>query len=274
MLTIDERKFIYHYAYLPEHLTDYVEAVSGAAPFLIDHFLCFHRRRHLLFIGYPLENENADIQKAYSNACRKFNPATIALITGKSWIPEENHEQQAPDMYYRLEIPPAAVAADVNYMLRRAAKELTFRKGQFGKDHKKLVKSFLQSHNLTREQRHVYKRIPDYLKRSPSTRLLEARKENALVAFSVVDIGSADYAFYVFNFRSIRINVPGASDLLFHEMIKLASSEGKKAINLGLGVNTGIRRFKEKWGGVPFLSYNSVVMRRDTLELGDIAKKL
>ena len=42
--------------------------------------------------------------------------------------------------------------------------------------------------------------------------------------------------------------MPGASDLLFSEMAQLAQSEGKEAINLGLGVHTGIRRFKEKMG--------------------------
>ncbi|MDD5245241.1 MAG: hypothetical protein PHU49_14630, partial [Syntrophorhabdaceae bacterium] len=39
------------------------------------------------------------------------------------------------------------------------------------------------------------------------------------------------------------------------EMINLAQEKGKNLINLGLGVNSGIRRFKEKWGGVPFLRY-------------------
>ncbi|MFZ3090961.1 MAG: hypothetical protein WA240_10125 [Nitrospirota bacterium] len=32
-------------------------------------------------------------------------------------------------------------------------------------------------------------------------------------------------------------------------MINLAKEHGKGYINLGLGVNNGIRRFKEKWGG-------------------------
>jgi len=49
--------------------------------------------------------------------------------------------------------------------------------------------------------------------------------------------------------------VPHASDLLFFEMLTLAKEYGKNYINLGLGVNEGIRRFKEKWGGVPFLRY-------------------
>ena len=74
--------------------------------------------------------------------------------------------------------------------------------------------------------------------------------------------------------RSIKINVPGASDLLFEEMVKLSQSQGKKAINLGLGVHAGIRRFKEKWGGVPFLPYHSVLVQREDMDLGKLANKL
>jgi hypothetical protein len=274
MLTNDERQIIYQHGYLPEHLTDYVEAVSGADPFLIEQFLCFHRRRHMVFIGYPLGDENADIQKAYDAACRKFKPSTVALVCSESWIPEEEYQKQPADMYYQLKLPPEEVTADVAYMVRRAAKELSFRQGKFSKEHRKLVKAFMKAQDLRQEQRHIFKHIQDYLKRSTSAHLLEVRKENALAAFSIVDTGAADYAFYMFSFRSGKISVPGASDLLFNEMIKLAENEGKKVINLGLGVHTGIRRFKEKWGGVAFLAYNSVLLRRGTVELGDIAKKL
>jgi hypothetical protein len=35
----------------------------------------------------------------------------------------------------------------------------------------------------------------------------------------------------------------------------MAREYGKGYINLGLGVNPGIRRFKEKWGGKPSLPY-------------------
>ncbi|MBA4424082.1 MAG: hypothetical protein C0390_13460, partial [Syntrophus sp. (in: bacteria)] len=42
---------------------------------------------------------------------------------------------------------------------------------------------------------------------------------------------------------------------LFLEMIHLTREHGKSTINLGLGVNEGIRRFKKKWCGKPFLRY-------------------
>ena len=129
-------------------------------------------------------------------------------------------------------------------------------------------------HRFNQRQKYLFKHISQYLKASDSAVLLEARMGNELVAFNIVDLGAADYAFYLFSFRSSKINVPGASDLLFHEMVNLAQAEGKKAINLGLGVNAGIRRFKEKWGGVPFLPYVSAMVHRGPVDLGRLAQKL
>jgi hypothetical protein len=43
--------------------------------------------------------------------------------------------------------------------------------------------------------------------------------------------------------------------LLLAELIKLSREYGKDCIHLGLGISNGIRRFKEKWGGKPSLSY-------------------
>jgi hypothetical protein len=127
---------------------------------------------------------------------------------------------------------------------------------------------------LTKDHKLIFERIPHYLKRSRAARLLEARKGDVLVAFTIVDMGSANYAFYLFNFRSVEENVPGASDLLFHEMVSLAQSERKEVINLGLGIHPGIRRFKVKWGGIPFLPYASALVQREPLELGTLVHKL
>ena len=125
-----------------------------------------------------------------------------------------------------------------------------------------------------RRQKYIFKNMPQYLKASDSAVLLEARTKNELAAFNIVDLGAADYAFYLFSFRSNKKKVPGASDLLFHEMVKLAQAEGKKTVNLGLGVNAGIRRFKEKWGGVPFLDYCSALIDKRQVDIGNLAKKL
>ena len=127
---------------------------------------------------------------------------------------------------------------------------------------------------MTKEQKNLFKRFPEYLKRSDSARLVEARKEGKLAAFSVLDLGSEHYGFYLFNFRSRELNVPGASDLLLHEMIRLSVHAEKTSLNLGLGLHPGVRRFKEKWGAVPFLSYASREIQTRSTDISRLLKKL
>jgi len=274
MLSSEELRLVYERAYIPEHLPNYVEAVSSAEPHLHDDCLCFTRGTHLIFIGYPLNTETDNAPRSYESACKRFRPATAAVIAPQLWFPDQTYEIQPGDSYYRLELPLGSLDPELSYMVRRAARELQVREGTFGKDHRRLVKDFISGHELTREHKLIFERIPYYLKRSKAARLLEARKGDVLVAFTIMDLGSANYAFYLFNFRSVKENVPGASDLLFYEMVSLAQSEGKVAINLGLGIHPGICRFKEKWGGIPFLPYATALIRRKPFGMDTMVDKL
>jgi hypothetical protein len=247
MLNHEEFSRIYQQAYLPEHLPDYVEAISGATTFLHGNYLCFIRKNHLIFNGFPLGENTGDVVGAYKTACEKF---------------------------HRLALPLTALDSQVAYMVRRGQRELNVRLGTFDREHKRLIKDFIKTHDLNAAQIYIYKHIRHYLKHCTSARILEARRGDLLVAFTILDLGAAEYAFYLFNFRSRTINVPGTSDLLFKEMVELAQSEHKRAINLGLGIHSGIRRFKEKWGGVPFLPYCSAMLYRNDLDLGKLADKL
>ena len=275
MLNTEERRLVYKHAYLPEHLPDYVEAISGAEVHLqTDDYLCFSRGSHLIFIGYPLKDETSDIERAYQVACERFRPSTIAIIAPKIWLPSHIYEAQPEDSYYLLDLPLVSIDAEVAYMVRRAGRELRVEEGVFGKEHKRLVKDFISGHDLSQEQKEIYKGIPRYMKHARTAHLIEVRKGDDLVAFNIVDMGAAKYAFYLFNIRSTKKKVPGASDLLFHEMVRMAQAEGKKALNLGLGIHPGVRRFKEKWGGRPFLTHASALVTRKPLEVGRLADKL
>lgn len=274
MLDSEDRRWIFQHAYLPEHLPDYVVAVSGAKAYLHDNYLCFIRDNHLTFIGYPLGNDSRDLPGAYTAACERFQPSTVALIAPKIWLSPETYEKQPQDSYYRLDLPLRILHPGVAYMIRRAERELQIAYGEYGREHRRMVNGFISKHRLTSGQKRIFTHIQYYLKNSKSARLIEARKGTKLAAFTITDMGSADYAFYMFNFRSTRDKMPGASDLLFNEMVNLARSEEKKAINLGLGIHAGIRRFKEKWGGVPFLSYASALVPGKPVGLGKLANKL
>jgi hypothetical protein len=274
MLSNEERQKIHRHAYIPEHLPDYVETVSNSRAHFIDNYLCFHRRSHLIFNGYPLVEKAGDVSRAYDAACSQFKPSTVAVLAPEIWLAEETYEHQATDEYFKLTLPLKSIDSEVAYMVRRAEKEVSLHHGVFKREHKRMIKEFIKSRELSKAQTYIYKQIPAFLKRCESCKIIETRKGSHLTAFSILDLGSQDYAFYLFNFRSNKFNVPGASDWLFKEMAAIASSEGKRAINLGLGINPGIRRFKEKWGGKRFMSYHSILVRRETMDLGGLANKL
>lgn len=274
MLNPEELHRVYQQGYLPEHLPDYVEAISGAESHLLENHLCYVRKNHLLFVGYAFGGDHGHNPHAYQAACNRFQPSTAAIIAPEIWKLADPFEQQPPDVYYRLNLRAGPPAPGVAYMIRRAEKETGVYNGQFGKEHKKLIKGFIGGHTLSAEQKYVFKNIQRYIEHSATGRLLEVRKKGRLAAFTIVDLGSADSAYYLFNFRSAQVPVPGASDLLFSQMVNLAQTAGKKTINLGLGINKGIRRFKEKWGGVPFLPYTSALVHRGPVDFGTLAHKL
>ncbi|HUT70125.1 MAG TPA: hypothetical protein VMW89_05570 [Desulfatiglandales bacterium] len=274
MLTNEELRLVYERALIPEHLPSYVEAVSSGEPYLQDDCLCFARRKHLIFIGYPLGTETGNPSQSFESACERFRPTTVSVITPRLWFRDATYKTQSRDSYYKLDLPLETIPPELAYMIRRASREVAVGEGTFGRAHRKLINEFISGHGLSEEYRQIYKRIPHYLERSKTARLLEARRENTLIAFAIADLGSARYAFYLFNIRSTNEHVPGASDMLFYEMVKLSQSEGKTAINLGLGIHPGVRRFKEKWGGTPFLPYCSAFIRRDPLEMDGLVNKL
>ncbi|MCJ7712987.1 hypothetical protein MUO66_00810, partial [Candidatus Bathyarchaeota archaeon] len=200
MLSKNECNFICQHAYLPEHLPEYVEAVSGAKSYLIDNYLCYSRKKHLIFIGYPLGIQTGDTALVFQNACERFNPSTITIIAPERWYEEKPVDWQPDDHYYKLDLPLEKPEPEVLYMIRRAQKELQVSEGKLKKQHKKLIKDFVDQHNFSKEQRNVFKNIPQYLKNSSTARMIEAKHGNKLAAFSIVDLGSADFAFYLFNF--------------------------------------------------------------------------
>ncbi len=60
---------------------------------------------------------------------------------------------------------------------------------------------------------------------------------------------------YVIGARSRQYAVPHAGDALFALMLERVGAVGSELVQLGLGVNAGITRFKRKWGAEPQLPY-------------------
>jgi hypothetical protein len=273
MITASQQNDISGRAYLPEHIPQYVTAISHTEPFLIDDFLVHVKKDHLTFVGYPLKEpfEEKRMRSVLEKEIKRFRPESVSLIAPS--IPFSIHDCIHPpsDHYYRLELSSLSISQKLRNMLSRASRDLSVEKNRdFDEEHRKIVEAFLNTHPVDEATRFIFKRIGDYLSSSPTAWVFDARNnKNELVAFDVAEFTPIDYILYMFNFSSEALYVPGASDLLLSEVIQQAKTERKKYINLGLGINPGVTFFKKKWGAVAFLPYASCVyhpQRKENLE--------
>jgi hypothetical protein len=259
MMTTQEQGYVKEQGYVPEHVVRYVAAISEGEPFLFQNFVVYARKDHLIFVGYPLKEvfEEGTMGKALKEAIKRFKPREV-VVTAPA-IPSfvADPKTLTYDQYYRLDLSCLAISQKVRNMLNRARRDLAVsRHRTFGEDHRQLVNDFLKTHPVEGETRFIFDRIDRYMGSSETAWIFEAReKGDRLVAFDIADFEPNHFAIYMFNFNSEVLPIPGASDLLLFEVIQKAQGDGKRYINLGLGIHRGITFFKKKWGGIPFLPH-------------------
>ena len=260
MITPQEEAYVSERAYIPEHIVNLMGPISKGEPFLKEDHLGFVKDNWLIFVGYPLDRNSPQerTERAVKQAIETFRPEYLWFI-GPEILPSllGSCTERETDRYYTLDIEKTNVKPSLQRVADKASKELTVERSHaFFKDHKMLIAELLKREKLPPRIRELYLAMPDYIARSSSACVLNARDKNGkLCAFFVVELGAKNFSAYVLGSHSKKHYVPHASDLLFYEMIKLTREHGKHTIHLGLGVNEGIRKFKEKWGGIPFLNY-------------------
>lgn len=253
---IDKEAWVLGRAYVPEHIVSLMSFISKGEPFLVSDYVCYHAEDWLIFVGYPLEGEHG-VEEALDSALERFSPERVFLIASETPSSIACQEKNS-DEYYKLELGAFRLKKGLRYRIKKAEKELEVEQGVITREHEELVSEFLTKQKPDAYLRSLFRAMPEYAKSSDTCVVLNARdKRGGLSAFSLVDLAAKNFASYLISTYSRKHYVPGASDLLFHEMVRLATENRKKYINLGLGVNPGIRRFKEKWGGIPFLKYES-----------------
>jgi hypothetical protein len=251
---------IKQYAYVPEHIISYVTAVSGCEPFILDEFLAYVKNHHLIFIGYPLKGPSNEkrIKESLEKFNNLFHPTTVSISSPLIPFPINKCIHSSPgDYYYRLDLKDLSISQKTRNMVQRARKELLVEVNKnYDEEHQRIVRTFIESRQLEEETKFILGRIKEYISYSNESWIFNVRnKSGNLIAFDIAEFGAKDYAFYMFNFRSSSHYIPGASDLLLFEIINMARAENKRYINLGLGINSGVRFFKKKWGGIPFLPH-------------------
>lgn len=260
MLTPQEENYILAHAYVPEHIVSLITCLSAGEPFLIDDFLCCRRDDWIIFIGYPLQSrfDPKGFESILEKIKRKFKPGQISLIAPQ--LPERlvsECRERDSDYYYTLDTRNPVIRSPVKRNLRKAARRLNVACADHMEDaHQGLMHEFVQNIDPPVRVKNLLFKMPHYVGATPHSFVLNAWcPDNSLAAFYVVDIAAKDFTNYVIGCHSKKNYVLGASDLLLMELIKISEKYGKHYIHLGLGVNHGIRRFKEKWGAAPSRNY-------------------
>ena len=256
---------------VPEHSAAFMKAMSGGEPLTRGDFLFLTGNDWLIAIGYPLRGD-------YD--AEAFTRALEAVIS-----------ERGPDDCWAIapKLPPAlapyVTETDVFYVLpadaptpgklrgplAKAEQILRLEEAkEFTAAHRKLWTEFLRNKDLKPQVRELFARISAVL-RAPETdvRLLNAwDAEGNLAACLVMDCAPQEFDAYILGAHSREKYTAHASDALFARMLESARSRGKEYIHLGLGVNEGVTRFKEKWGGVPALPYQAAAWKAAAWKTG------
>lgn len=260
MLTSQEENYILTHAYVPEHVVGLITSLSAGEPFLIDDHFCCRKDDWLIFVGYPLQDrfDPENFAAALEKIKKKFKPGHVSLIApllSDSLV--STCRQTDRDHYYTLDTQNPVIRSPVKRNLRKAARRLTVECAAFmGDDHQALMQEFVRHVDPPPPVKSLLYKMPQYIGSTPHSFVLNAwRPDDVLAAFYVVDFAAKNFANYIIGCYSKQNYVLGASDLLLMELIKTSNAYGKPYIHLGLGINPGIRRFKEKWGARPSRSY-------------------
>ena len=260
MITPEEEAYVLERAYIPEHILNLMVPISKGEPFLKEEYLVFVKDNWLILVGYPLEGNFSQerCERILKQAVETFRPEYLWFI-GPEIPPslQGSCKERQTDQYYKFDLNQTKLKSSLQRVTDKASKELIVERGHsISKEHEALISELLKREKLPPRLRELYRAMPDYVAHSSTACVLNARDKNGkLCAFFVVELGAKNFSTYVLGSHSKKHYVSHASDLLFLEMIKLTREHGKNTVNLGLGVNEGIRRFKEKWGGIPFLNY-------------------
>jgi len=268
-------------ASIPEHSPIFMEAMSGGRAFVLEDFLFLAGNDGeqvlpdepdgadwLMAVGYrlgltprsDLKANARDFAVALHRAVERFRVRTAFVMApllpdgmGQSVMSPEQ------DMFYRLPAD-APVPQRLRSVLEKSP--LTVVQGRdFTAGHRRLWAEFMGRVALKPNVRELYARTEAVIRATlnrpgADLRLLDAvDPEGHIAASLLLDFAPHRFVSYIIGAHSRTHYAPHATDLLFKAMLETARAEDREEIQLGLGVNEGITRFKRKWGGIPYLPY-------------------
>ncbi len=260
MLTRDQEIFILENAYVPEHIVGLMTYLSGGEPFLVDGYFYCRKDDWVILVGYPLNRgyQEAELASILEKMRKSLRFTAMWVIAPKLPLTYEKEcRERESDYYFTLGISDENVPGELKRTLNKAQNLLEVNHSrETEKAHLLLSQEFIERSRPQPRIKELLLKSLDYARHSEKAMVLNAwDKRHELSAFYVIDLSAQKFATYVIGCHSKVNYVPGASDLLLYETIRISAAMNKPYLHLGLGVNEGIRRFKRKWGGKPTLPY-------------------
>lgn len=244
-------------AVVPEQVIAYVRSVGESRPAMFGACVGYLSEGEVVLIGYPLcgPEDGAALSEAVDLALKTPGLRKITVIAPSRPPQAPEKARSSRDGYHALPVPAPPPSGKLKNLLLRADRDLTLEQGRrFDADHRKLVDRYLTERTLAAGTRHIFRQIPRYIEASPGSLMVSARRaDGRLAAFAVGEYASLHTALFMFCFRDPDSAPPGSADRVFSGLLEEAARRGQTRMNLGLGVNEGIRFFKRKWGAQPFL---------------------
>lgn len=264
MITLNEKKFILANASVPEHSVELMTSISEGEPFLAGEYFFCQKAEEIILVGYPLQHafDTDEFEIIIAQLKKKFRPKWISLIAPElSGRFKSVCEEKRSDHYYTRETQPLVIRSGLKRQIHTVRKKLSVERAtRMGKEHDRLSSEFIERIKPSPRVNHLLSKMPAFVSQSKDAVVLNAwDKQHNLTAFYIVDLAASDFSTYVIGCHSKKNYVPGASDLLFFEMLQMSHEYDKRYVHLGLGVNPGIERFKKKWGGVRMQRYEMCV---------------
>ncbi len=263
MNTAQALQYINAQAMTPDQLLGYVSAVSGVQSELMNDYVVHKQGENTVLVGYSLQNPN---NTEYLNTCiekiiaKNDTHILTVLAPIRPSLAPTNATSSEQDAYWLLALPPTKLTVKVRNMLARSEREIYITKAQgqgaWTGAHQELMLNYIRKKGMEAALCSIMQRLSTYLITSKETMLFSAYSKDSeqLLACALGDFSSFSTAFYMFAFRQDNAS-PGVADAVFFELLNEAQSRGHSQCNLGLGINAGIRFFKQKWGAVPSLPF-------------------
>ncbi len=247
----------------PDQLLPYVQAVSEVTSFLMGNYVVHHKDGHYIIVGYSLqEHDNTqDLEHVIAHISQLPQAEHITLLAEKK--PQVSLQNTAvnftEDAYYFVDLPHDITLCKNAYYMCQKTNKCIFIQKEYGEkawtsEHQELMLQYICRPTVSKEMGSIFQRIGMYCKQVPHACVFSAYDvdSNTLQAFSIADFTSLSTAFYMFAMRAPKAQA-GVADALLQALLLEALERGYASCNLGLGINNGIRFFKEKWGAKPTL---------------------